>query len=42
MTWQGGKTVKVVLHAGSDDEVTWVNGDHEETLQLKKGKSYTL
>ncbi len=20
----------------------WVNGDHEETLQLKKGKSYTL
>lgn len=42
MTWRGGKTVTVVLHAGSDDEVTWVNGDHEETLQLKKGKSYTL
>lgn len=22
--------------------LSWVNGDHEETLKLKKGKNYTL
>lgn len=42
MTWQGGHPVEVVLHAGSDDQVQWVNGDHEETLSLKKGKSYSF